>query len=380
MLRSCPQCAYTFPQTPEGFSFCPKCSFPLMHVAGKYRLLRLLGEGSFGRVYLANHTGLQHKPERVIKVLRGDVLRRQGMEERFWREIQLTASLSEHNAHVVRVFDDFGEEEGLGFYYVMEYLRGRSLKEVCQACGPLPEPLAWHIFRQLCDALALAHNEGIIHRDLKPQNIYLIQRGRDPYFVKIFDFGIAKSIVESQQEDWTRGALGTPAYMAPEQCNNRPVDQRSDIYALGIILYEMLAGRTPFSAEKQHTANEPMALLLAHLTQEPASLLKKAPWLSLSPNLDQAILRALAKDPQDRYPSADLFWQELLQHIPPSTLQAPLLSPRDLLGLDAGGFSGDAWLAAEGLTDSEKFSPPPARRKQRKPTLANLQTSPNPKI
>ncbi|MCB9644413.1 MAG: SUMF1/EgtB/PvdO family nonheme iron enzyme [Myxococcales bacterium] len=363
MNQACPQCAFPFVEgQQEAFSFCPKCSFPLLRVAGKYRLTRLLGEGSFGRVYLARHMNLRHKPERVIKVMRSDVLRQHGMEERFWREVQLTAALSEQNAHVVRVYDDFGEEEGLGFYYVMEYLRGRSLKEVCRACGPLPLPLVWHIFRQLCEAVALAHSEDIIHRDLKPQNIYLIPRGRDPYFVKIFDFGIAKSLAEAKPADWTRGALGTPAYMAPEQCSNRHIDQRTDLYAMGVILYEMLSGRSPFTFEgvAQGTSPDPMAILIAHMTQAPVPLSEQAPWLAISPELDQVILKSLAKDADDRYESAEAFWQVLLQHLSSDIFQQPLPTPRELLGAQTTVFSSDAWASVDALEDPDLLTPVPS--------------------
>ncbi len=363
MNQACPQCAFPFAEgQQDAFSFCPKCSFPLMRVAGKYRLTRLLGEGSFGRVYLARHMNLRHKPERVIKVMRSDVLRQHGMEERFWREVQLTAALSEQNAHVVRVYDDFGEEEGLGFYYVMEYLRGRSLKEVCRACGPLPTPLVWHIFQQLCEAATLAHNEGIIHRDLKPQNIYLIPRGRDPYFVKIFDFGIAKSLVEAKQADWTRGALGTPAYMAPEQCSNRQIDQRTDLYAMAVILYEMLSGRTPFLFDglAQGTSPDPMAILIAHMTQSPVPLTKQAPWLMIDPALDQVILKALSKDPAERFDSVESFWRAILRFLPPDTFQQTLPTPRELLGPEATALSSDGWSAIDAVEESDILTPVPS--------------------
>ncbi|MCK6512743.1 SUMF1/EgtB/PvdO family nonheme iron enzyme [Myxococcota bacterium] len=363
MNQACPQCAFPFAEgQQDAFSFCPKCSFPLMRVAGKYRLTRLLGEGSFGRVYLARHMNLRHKPERVIKVMRSDVLRQHGMEERFWREVQLTAALSEQNAHVVRVYDDFGEEEGLGFYYVMEYLRGRSLKEVCRACGPLPTPLVWHIFQQLCEAATLAHNEGIIHRDLKPQNIYLIPRGRDPYFVKIFDFGIAKSLVEAKQADWTRGALGTPAYMAPEQCSNRQIDQRTDLYAMAVILYEMLSGRTPFLFDglAQGTSPDPMAILIAHMTQSPVPLTKQAPWLAIDPALDQVILKALSKDPAERFESVESFWRAILRFLPPDTFQQTLPTPHELLGPEAPVLSSDGWSAIDSVEESDILTPVPS--------------------
>ncbi len=150
----CPQCSSLLrSETDDAPLFCSVCRFPLMLVAGKYRLESKLSEGGVGVVYLARHIGLSMFNERVIKVLKPALFAKEGAKERFHREVQLTANLSEHNYHIVRIYDDFGEEPQLGPYYVREYLRGESRGERLEGVAPLPLPLTHHIFGQLCDAI-----------------------------------------------------------------------------------------------------------------------------------------------------------------------------------------------------------------------------------
>jgi serine/threonine-protein kinase len=154
--------------------------------AGKYRLSSLLGEGGFGKVYLARHLHLKRNAERVIKIIKIDKIAHPSMEERFYREVQVTSDLSQRNEHIVRIFDDFGEVPQLGHFYVMEYLQGEPLANYTLEPKQLA-PLEWIMdtFGQLCEAMQAAHEEGIIHRDLKPDNILLVERNKKSNFVKI---------------------------------------------------------------------------------------------------------------------------------------------------------------------------------------------------
>lgn len=230
----------------KSLDFCLFCQFPLMPIAGKYQLTGLLGEGGFGVVYRAKHLTMTQDAERVVKILKPEVLAMAGVKERFLREVQMTAALSQRNEHIVRVYDDYGEIPKLGYFYVMELLEGRPLADYLQDRDALPAvPWCLNVFEQLCDAMQAAHERKIVHRDLKPENILLIKRGKNPYFVKVLDFGIAKPMDAESTGKLTKGILGTPFYMAPEQLMNQAIDHRTDIYAMGVILYEMLTGQIP---------------------------------------------------------------------------------------------------------------------------------------
>lgn len=295
-----------------------------MLVAGKYRLESKLSEGGVGVVYLARHIGLSMFNERVIKVLKPSLFAKDGAKERFHREVQLTANLSEHNYHIVRIYDDFGEEPQLGPYYVMEYLRGESLGERLEQASPLPLPLTFYIFEQLCDAMGAAHRANIIHRDLKPENIFLTQRDKDADFVKILDFGLARPT--DTGANVTQGVFGTPAYMSPEQCQGNPVDDRTDIYSMSIILYEMLTGELPYQVPR----NETMTLLVAHISQNPTPLLNHRP--DLPAGLDGALMRGLSKSPEDRFATVEEFWDAVSLY---SSGTNPVTNPTGPMGLYA---------------------------------------------
>ncbi len=225
-------------------SFCLHCRFPLRDIAHKYKLARVLGRGGAGTVYLAHHIRLAQHNERVIKIITTP-RRTEELEARFYQEVQITASLSQSNDHIVRIYDDFGYEKGLGYYYVMEYLQGQSLRELLDQQGALRPDVALPLFHQICMGIIAAHREGVIHRDLKPENVQIIRRPDIPLFAKVIDFGIAYTLTEDAAHI-TKGLIGTPQYMSPEQCLDKPIDQRTDIYAMGVVLYEMLTGATPF--------------------------------------------------------------------------------------------------------------------------------------
>ncbi len=329
---ACPQCET--PLQDAGTLFCPKCSFPLMLIAGKYRLERTLEKGGFGTVYLAHHTGLTRDTERVIKVIEPGMFAEEESQIRFRREVELTSSLSQRNNHIVRIYDDFGREPELGYYYVMEYLRGKPLSHVMCPGKALHPKLIFLLMEQLCSALDAAHREDIVHRDLKPPNVFLIERDKNPCFVKILDFGIAKPLSDAVS-GLTRHILGTPHYMSPEQCLNEPVDARSDLYALGMLFYHMRTGTHPFQKLK---AGSDFAVMQAQISQPALSMREKRPDLSISEELDRVVLKAIEKDADDRYPTAGAFWATLRPFAPapssPSEIQGLLSEAIAIRALD----------------------------------------------
>lgn len=225
-------------------------------LADRYRILRELGAGGMATVYLARD--LKHEREVAIKVLRPDLAASLG-GERFLREIRIAAQLQ--HPHVLTVFDS-GEADGF-LYYVMPYIEGETLRTKLVRDGQLPVGDAIRILREISDALAYAHSRGVVHRDMKPENVMLSGR-----HAAVMDFGVAKAVSEAtgRQNLTTIGvALGTPTYMAPEQATADPAtDHRADIYAVGVIAYELLTGRPPF------TGTTPQQILAAHVTQAPA--------------------------------------------------------------------------------------------------------------
>lgn len=305
----CPQCSTTLDSSSEiPLRFCSNCRFPLQPIANKYVLEQRLAEGGFGMLYLARHTALDKRAQRVVKVFKSDLFQSEELHQRFLREVRVTAALSEENPHIVRIYDDFGEEPDLGLYYVMEYLRGETLEEQLERETVFAPEKALHIFYQLCRAMRAAHREGIVHRDLKPSNIFLIQREETDLFVKVIDFGIAK-LTEGTQNGLTQGVLGTPHYMSPEQCQGHPIDARTDLYAMAIILYEMLCGKTPFG----HRSTENiLPILHAHVSEPipPMKLGKQTE--SLPTGIEDVIRTALAKQPDARFATVDAFWNALV--------------------------------------------------------------------
>lgn len=342
-LAVCPHCEmnlapYHDPSRP--LRFCIHCHFPLLEIAGKYRLIGVLGKGGFGTVYRAQHTQIKRDSDRVIKVLKPDLIDKPGMKPRFLREVQLTSILSQHNPHIVRVFDDFGEVPDLGYFYVMEYLRGLPLTHFLrQTEAALPFDWSLEVFGQICDAMQSAHNEGIVHRDLKPDNVMLISlRGRDN-FVKIIDFGIAKPLLSETLQSGslevsTKGILGTPFYIAPEQATNQQIGPHTDLYAMAILLHEMLTGELPLiPAQKRReiTLVQILQMRLEYETMPPPS--QAYPHLHLPDALDAIFQKALHRNPHKRYRSAEAFWNALAPFYqgdaPPPTFASKSLAEPD---------------------------------------------------
>ncbi|HYE74827.1 MAG TPA: serine/threonine-protein kinase, partial [Blastocatellia bacterium] len=262
-------------------------------IADRFRIDRLLNRGGMGAVYQANQIGLERPV--ALKLLLPTFSEDAKMRERFHREARSAALLSHPN--IIQIYD-YGVSDW-GPYIVMELVRGESLRHLI-ARGALAPEMALKLISQVCAAVATAHDAGIIHRDLKPDNI-LIEERADGYFVKVLDFGIAKlrDVRESTTDtaDLTgANVIGSPNYMSPEQCMGLELDARADIYSLGIVLYEMLTGRVPFS--------DPSAVkvLMQQVNEMPRRLTELRP--DLTGAIEAVVLRALAKERLQRYESA----------------------------------------------------------------------------
>jgi serine/threonine protein kinase len=289
---------------------CPVCGAtkdPLQGkiLAGKYRLVKKLAEGGMGYVYQAEHTRLKHQNRRAIKILKEDVVHTPLLRKRFLREVELTHKLSQSNPHIVSIYDDYGFEDGIG-YYVMEYLEGLLLESyIKQYPGSLS--LSWivNIAIQICDALHTVHEEQIIHRDLKPANIFVIKDAQDKDFVKLIDFGVAKADNINTQFTAQCTILGTLLYIAPEQINTKMLknlDGRCDIYALGCIMYEMLTGQLFLPSPENMDTSGVIQYMAARLnTQPPPPSSKRR---DIPPLLDFITLKMLAHIPEQRYQTA----------------------------------------------------------------------------
>jgi serine/threonine-protein kinase len=259
---------------------------------GRYRVIRRLGSGGMANVYLAEDEELGRRV--AIKVLDEKHANDEQFVERFRREAKNAASLSHPN--IVSIYDR-GEAEGT-YYIAMEYIEGRSLKELIVARGPLPIDRAVAYARQILGAVRFAHRKGIVHRDIKPHNVLVDTDGR----LKVTDFGIARAGAASQMTE-AGSIIGTAQYLSPEQARGAPVDQRSDLYSVGIVLYEMLTGSVPFSGDT------PVEIAMKHISAVPRPPSEARP--EVPEDLDLVVLRALAKDPRDRFQSAEEMDAEL---------------------------------------------------------------------
>ncbi len=263
-------------------------------LADRYKILKRLGEGGMGTVYLAEHTTIHKKL--AIKVLSSDYCHKQDLVDRFLQEAR-AASLIEHE-NVVEI-TDYGSTPGGSVFFVMEFLQGEDLSDTVKREGPLPWARVRSIMVQICRALAAAHEKGIIHRDMKPENCYRIRRGSNEDFIKVLDFGIAK--VTTEDGDGGKGLtrtgmiFGTPEYMSPEQAQGARPDHRVDVYAIGIIMYELLTGRVPF------TADTFMGILTKHMFEIPEAPSAIAPHMNISQEVEAIILKALQKDREYRF-------------------------------------------------------------------------------
>jgi serine/threonine-protein kinase len=252
---------------------------------GRYQVVRKLGAGGMANVYLAEDQELGRRV--AIKILNDRHAGDEQFVERFRREAKNAAALSHPN--IVSIYDR-GEAEGT-YYIAMEYLDGRSLKELIVQRGPAPVTVSVEYARQILSALRFAHRHGIVHRDIKPHNVLVDAEGR----VKVTDFGIARAGASQMTE--AGSIVGTAQYLSPEQARGTDVDQRSDLYSLGIVLYELLTGSLPFNGDT------PVEIAMKHLSTIPEAPSAKRP--EVPRDLDLIVTRALAKDPDDRYQSAE---------------------------------------------------------------------------
>ncbi|MCH9650508.1 MAG: protein kinase [Deltaproteobacteria bacterium] len=261
---------------------------------GRFEILSILGAGGMGVVYKARDRELDD----LVAV---KTLRKQGWQdvqsmENLKSELKLARRIAHPN--VLRTFD-FGDFGGIP-YISMEFVRGLTVRYLLEQTGRLPFSAALRLSRQLCSGLAAAHREGVLHRDIKPENLILDQAGN----LKLMDFGIARPLERLGAGKTAPGSIvGTPHYLAPEQLQGESVDARADIYACGVVFYEMFTGHLPFAGET------PMEIISAHLRDEPAA--PSVHWPEISQPLEQLILRCLAKRPEDRYPAVESLGQEL---------------------------------------------------------------------
>ncbi len=265
-------------------------------INGKYEVLSVLGRGGMGVVYKVRHKLLSQNNLFAMKVLRPDVSANDAFRRRFLQEVEVVMRLT-HSA-IVQTRDFGVTQDGL-LFFTMDFFEGRSLRDLIRASGPLPPARVIGIATQLLSGLRIAHELGIVHRDLKPENILVEAKG-DRDTVRILDFGIAKVLSDEEAtNELTQGcAIGSPKYMSPEQASGERVDVRSDLYSLGIILYEMLTGNPPF------TGRTSRMILVQHLTDEPPTFDKVAPGLRVSKRVTGVVFRLLEKDPVRRPESA----------------------------------------------------------------------------
>lgn len=310
-MKQCPSCKR---ELEDHLIFCPFDGEPLgvrvtnefvgILLDDKYRLEEKVGEGGMGTVYRATHIQMENTV--AVKILRPDLASDQTAVERFRREARSTAQIRHPNAVAVT---DFGVTRDAGIaYLVMEFLEGEDLRHKIKQKRRLDLEETALILSQTCSAVSAAHFRGIIHRDLKPDNIWLIKTEEGVEHVKVLDFGIAK-LKASTDVSLTQGAIiGTPYYMSPEQCRGEELDPGSDVYSLGVILYEMLTGRVPFDG------SNPLAVVLKHSTEHPRRLRELRP--DIPEQVERVVLRALEKKREDRQTSAVQLAQEFEAALP----------------------------------------------------------------
>ena len=293
-------------------------------LSGRYLVTRKIGQGGMGAVYEATHTIINKRV--AVKVLLEKYAQREALVKRLKQEAQLASSVD--NEHIISV-TDFGTTEDGRTFVVMEYLEGESLAECLSRETQLSEQRILRIVSQAASALAAAHAKGIVHRDIKPENLFILQR-KDTDFVKVVDFGISKSLrASSEEEETTRltqtgMVLGTPLYMSPEQARgDDELDHRVDVYALGVIMYEASTGRVPF------IGNNYLSVISQVLNEEPKPLRVLRP--ELSEEFEAVVLKAMSKDVNDRYASANDMLADvnlLLEDPTRSTERAKITGPR----------------------------------------------------
>jgi serine/threonine-protein kinase len=309
---------------------------------GNYEITAKLGEGGMGVVYLATHPVIGRKV--AMKAIHPELSRNPEVISRFMTEAKSVNQIG--NEHIVDI-SDFGTTSEGEFYFIMEFLQGEALADRLRRERVIETARALRIGAQVADALAASHSHGIIHRDLKPENIFLVTKGHNPDFVKVLDFGLAKLTQGDEKvthKTRTGSVMGTPYYMAPEQCEGKPnIDPRADIYSLGVILFEMMTGKVPFGGEGYGE------IIVKHITQAPPSPRAINP--GLTPAQELVLLRALEKRREDRFQSMEDFRAAMLDPEGYAAgAPAPTMSGAYSVAPEAGG-GGHARLPTQAATE-----------------------------
>jgi tetratricopeptide (TPR) repeat protein len=327
-VRPCPHCGTDCARSHQ---YCPACGFPVgtlgnqdedrfigKSLPGGYHILDLISVGGMGRVYRAEQSALGRTV--AVKIIHPHLLSDENSAVRFMTEARAASQLNHPNS--VAVFD-FGRTDDGQPYLVMEFLRGKDLARVAYEEGPLPVARIVDVLRQVLTALAEAHELGIVHRDLKPENVILepLRRGGD--FVKVVDFGLAKLRADRQAPGVTSPGIvcGTPDYMAPEQGRGDAIDGRSDLYAVGVMLFQLLTGQLPYEAES------PTQVVMMHMTLPIPDPRKVAPEREIHEALVDVVYRAMAKDASVRYQDATEFAEALAQALGATQASAQISKP-----------------------------------------------------
>jgi len=328
--KTCPQCGNTYDAEQR---FCPRDGSTLRAppgsdlvgsvVADRYLIIKRIGEGGMGQVYLAEHVKMKRKS--AVKVMHQGMVHDQDAIQRFNREASNASSIQHPN---VAAIYDFGETSDGLIYLAMEFIDGEPLTKIIERQGALPAARAAEITRQCAEALEAAHEMGIVHRDLKPDNI-MIARGRaGEDVVKIVDFGIAKAMTgEDQKVTKTGLAIGTPEYMSPEQLGGDQLDSRTDIYSLGLVAFNMFTGQLPFPAVTSREA------LIMRLTEKPRTLADIRQDVQWPEELQWVMDRALANHPGERYQHVNQFGRDLVKAV--ASMPQSALSQQGTLAISA---------------------------------------------
>ena len=363
-MRECQHCKNCFS---DGVNICPNDGMPTLHtisgepvLEGKYHLEKRLGQGGMGVVYCAKHAYL--KTQHAIKVILPDLVGNDPqLVTRFRQEALAAAAIRHHN--VVNV-TDYGVAQGTMPFLVMEYVEGESLHDLLEREKRLAPEKALELIAAICSGIGAAHRQGIVHRDLKPLNIMILKdKSNMSEAVKILDFGLAKiksgELLGSFIQAQTTGLMGSPYYMAPEQWSDEDLDARSDIYSLGIMLFQMLAGDVPFKGSSIP------AIMKKHLSDPPPTFAELG--VQIMPQVELAVRHALEKDPENRTPSVEIFAEELrsavgittqnvgaitASNLPISNLRILTNPPHSKVFVDnvaVGESQNDGWLMLEGL-------------------------------
>ncbi len=262
-------------------------------IDGRYEVMEALGEGGMGTVYRVRHHALQR--QFAMKVLRPDLAREPELCSRFIQEARTAATIAHPN--VVQI-TDYGSVPSGSPYFVMELLDGAPLSRLVKQAGPIPAARAVRILVQIAAGIGAAHRAGVVHRDLKPDNVFIVPDTHGNDQVKILDFGVAK-VAGAARMTRTGMVFGSPHYMSPEQASGQPVDHRADIYALGVVMYELFTGHVPFEADTF------MGVLTKHMFMAPEPFVQKAENMRELGALEDITLRCLEKKPENRYPTVE---------------------------------------------------------------------------